>query len=115
MTEVEWFARDIVQMGGLHLETLLNRVGGFFGFTLGRALLDKRVRKRIGPVAWAQTNKFRQLYNAAKHDIYQDKDTHLFSAEDAVLAYLVSRKLGEVFYPLAKLRTHFSTPASRKK
>jgi hypothetical protein len=94
-------------MSGLHIETLLNRVGQFSGFTLGRALNDKRVRPRIGPVAWSRTDKFRKIYNAAKHDVCQDKDTHLFSVEDAVLAYFVSRKLAEAFYPLAKLRTQF--------
>lgn len=107
MTEVECFTRHIVQMSGLHIETLLNRVGQLLGFTLGRVLNDKRVKKRIGPVAWVQADRFRSIYNAAKHDVCHDKDTHLFSVEDAVLAYFVSRKLGAGFYPLAKLRTHF--------
>jgi hypothetical protein len=107
MTKVEWFAREIVHMSGLHIEILLNRVGECPGCTLGHALNNKRVKRRIGRIAWTQTDEFRRLYNAAKHDVRQDKDTHLFSVEDAVLAYLVSRKLGEAFYPLVKLRTHF--------
>lgn len=111
MGEVEWFARDIVQMSGLHIECLLNRLGQFFGFTLGRALNDKRIRNRIGPIVWAQADRFRGVYNAAKHEVDHDKDTHLFSVEDAVLAYFGSRKLGESLYPLAKLRTRF--PLSR--
>ena len=107
MTEVESFTRAIVQMAGLHIESLLNRMGGVFGFTLGRALHDNRVSRRIGPVAWAQADSMRRIYNVAKHDVDHDMDTHMFSVEDAVLAYLVSRKLGEAFYPKAKLKTHF--------
>jgi hypothetical protein len=107
MTKVEWFARHIVQMSGLHIETLLNRVGECMGCTLGHALNNKQVKRRIGPAAWELTDKFRPIYNAAKHDVTQDKDTHMFSVEDAVLAYFVSRKLGEAFYPLAQLQTDF--------
>jgi hypothetical protein len=106
MTKVEWFARDIVQMSGLHIEKLLNRVGECTG-TLGHALNNTLVKRGIGRIAWAQAHTFRGIYNAAKHDVCQDKDTHLFSVEDAVLAYFVSRKLGAAFYPLAGLRTLF--------
>jgi len=108
MTEVEFFTRHIVQMSGLHIESLLNRIGGFLGFTLGRALRDMRVWRRIDPVTSARIDKFRNIYNAAKHAVDHDKDTHLFSVEDSVLAYFVSRKLGEALYPLAKLRTSFT-------
>ena len=107
MSEVEWYTRHIVQMSGLHIETLLNRVGEMSGATLGHALNNNRVKKRIGRVAWTQADRFRSIYNAAKHDVCQDKDSHLFSVEDAVLAYLVSRKLGDGFYHPAKLRTRF--------
>jgi len=105
MTEVESFTRPIVQMSGLHIESLLNRIGEVFGFTLGRALHDLRVRSRIGPRAWMQADALRRIYNVAKHDVDHDMDTHMFSVEDAVLAYFVSRKLGEAFYPMAKLKT----------
>jgi|ERR1039458_27704 hypothetical protein len=108
MREVEFFTRNIVQMSGLHIESLLNRIGGFLGFALGRALRDMRVWRRIDPVTSARIDKFRNIYNAAKHAVDHDKDTHLFSVEDAVLAYFVSRKLGEALYPLAKLRTSFT-------
>jgi len=108
MNEVEWHARLIVQMSGLHIESLLNRVGDFFGFTLGHVLHDKRIRKRIGIEAWGQIARFRKIYSAAKHEIGR----HVFSVEDAVLVYFVSRRLSESFYPLAKLRTRFP-PAIR--
>jgi hypothetical protein len=109
MAEIEWYTRDIVEMSGLHIESLLNRIGEFCGFTLGRALRDGRVRRRIGTETRAQADEFRKIYNAAKHNVNHDKDTHLFSIEDAVLAYFVSRKLGQALYHLAKLRTIFAT------
>jgi len=108
MAEVEFFARNVVQMSGLHIESLLNRVGGFVGFTLGRALRDWRIRRRIDRVTWTHIDKFRGIYNAAKHAVDHDKDTHLFSVEDSVLAYFVSRSLGEVLYPLAGMQTSFA-------
>lgn len=107
LAEVECFTRHIVHMSGLHIEMLLNRVGQMSGFTLGHALNNTGVKRRIGPVAWAQADRFRRIYNAAKHNVCQDKDTHLFSVGDAVLAYFVSRKLGEALYHLASVRTHF--------
>ena len=108
MREVESFTRAIVQMSGLHIETLVNRIGQVFGMTLGQALHERRVKKRIGHVACDHANRLRKIYNSAKHDVDHDMDTHMFSVEDAVLAYLVSRKLGEALYPLAKLKTRFA-------
>ena len=114
MTEVESFTRAVVQMSGLHIENLVNRIGEVFGMTLGQALHEWRVKKRIGKVVREQANRFRTIYNSAKHDVNHDMDTHMYSVEDAVLAYLVSRKLGEALYPLAKLKTRFPAGLTKR-
>ena len=107
MTEVESFTRAIVQMSGLHIESLIGRIGEMFGMTLGQALHHWRMKKRIGNFTWQCVDRFRKIYNSAKHDVDHEMDTHMFSVEDAVLAYIVSRKLGDGLYPLAKLKTCF--------
>ena len=52
-----------------------------------------------------QLDRFAKIHNVAKHGFEHDRDTHMFSMQDAVLAYVVSRRLGLTLYPLANLVT----------
>jgi len=62
----------------------------------------------LGPGLFEQVNDFSKVYNASKHDFDQEKDSHMFSIQDAVLAYFVARQLGIRLYPLAHLSTDVS-------
>jgi hypothetical protein len=63
------------------------------------------IRSKLDPLTWRRIKRFTTPYNAAKHDFDQPKDTHLFSIADALIAYIVARKLGIALYPLASLTT----------
>ena len=100
-----WLTRDIVQMSSLHIEGLIKNIGNIFHFPLGAALRNTVVKQKVDTVTWNQIDTFTHVYNDAKHNFSHEKDTHMFSVEDAVLAYFVCRKLGKKLYPLAKLVT----------
>ena len=104
----EWFARDLVQMSGLHLESLVKRIGRVWHLPLGGALREARVRCRLDAATWSLLDRFTRMYNAAKHYVSQPKDTHLFSVEDAAVTYFVSRALGNRLYPMAGMTTDLS-------
>jgi hypothetical protein len=101
----EWMARETVHMAGLHLESLVKRIGSIGPVPLGKALHNLLVRPKLDPVLWQQMVRFAKVYNAAKHTVTHPKDTHLFSVEDAVLAYVITRQLALQLYPLVKLKT----------
>ncbi len=103
--DVEWLTRAIVQMSSAHIEALVKRIGGFGFLPLGRGLREASVRRRLDPVTWDQIMRFTPVYNDAKHSFAQDKDTHLYSMADAVLAYFVCRRLAQKLYATARLRT----------
>lgn len=99
-----WLSRDVVYMGGFHLESLAKRVGGEWSryVPLGRLVRDRQVERAVGGAAAEQLRRFALVHNAAKHELPTD-DRHLFSQQDAVRAYVVSRKLAKTLYPHAKL------------
>lgn len=99
----EWTARETVHMAGLHLESLIKRVGRVGPLPLGGALRHVLVRPKLDPVLWQQLVAFSKVYNAAKHDVDQEMNTHLFSVEDAVLAYCICRQLAMPLYAQAGL------------
>ncbi|MHB9129923.1 MAG: hypothetical protein ACYDBB_02400 [Armatimonadota bacterium] len=101
----EWVSRDIVEMSSLHLEALVKRIGSAMGLPLGQALRKAIAKRRIDPTTWSQLDRYTRIYNAAKHCFDHDKDTHMFSVEDALLAYFVCRVLGAQLYHLANLAT----------
>lgn len=103
--ETAWLTRDIVEMSSSHIEGLIKRIGNILKLPLGAALRNKIVKQKVDAVTWCQIETYTHIYNSAKHDFSQDKDTHMFSVEDATLAYLVCRKLGAKLYPLADLAT----------
>ncbi len=98
-----WLARGTVHMAGLHLEALVKRVARLGPVPLGAGLRAARVRRLVGSAHWEQLVAFAHVYNASKHDVNQPLNTHLFSVEDAVVAYCVSRRLALPLYPLACL------------
>lgn len=102
---MEWHARDIVLMSGLHLESLIKRVSRVYSLPLGALLQKAAVRRELDPACMQMLQKFADFYNDAKHNVGHEMDTHLFSAGDAIVAYLVSRKLGLSLYPKARLST----------
>lgn len=101
----EWHARDLVEMSSLHIESLVKNIGSVFHLPLGAALRNALVKSKVDTITWMQIEKFTQIYNDAKHNFSHDKDTHMFSVEDALMAYFVCRKLGTKLYPLARLST----------
>lgn len=110
--DAEWFTRDVVQMSGLYLESLVKRVSGVAALPLGQALHHALARARIDPVTWAHIRRFSAVYNASKHDVGHPKDAHLFDREDAVTAYVVARVLGERIAHLAALKTDITALAN---
>lgn len=100
-----WLTRDIVEMSSLHIEGLIKNIGSIARLPLGRALHKAIVKQKVDPETWKWIDTFTHVYNDAKHNFSHEKDTHMFSVEDAVLAYFVCRKLGIKLYPLAKLAT----------
>jgi hypothetical protein len=92
-------------MSSLHLEALVKRIGGAKYLPLGQALRNIIAKQKIDPTIWNQLDRYTRIYNAAKHCFEHDKDTHMFSVEDALLAYFVCRALGLKLYHLANLAT----------
>lgn len=103
--DVVWLTRGIVEASCAHIESLIKRIGSVPRLPLGKALRNRRVASMLEPELFAQVAAFATIYNASKHDFDQDKDSHMFSIEDAVLAYFVARKMGMRLYPLAHLST----------
>ena len=103
--ELDWHARDIVEMSSLHIESLIKRVGNLFGLPLGALLHKAIVRRRLDATTLNRLHRFTTFYNEAKHNMGHEKDSHLFSVPDAITAYFVSRRLGLTLYSLARVRT----------
>lgn len=108
----EWQTREIVKMSSLHLEALVKRIGNVLNLPLGQALRNVVAKRRIDSATWDQLDRYTRIYNAAKHAFDHDKDTHMFSIEDAILAYFVCRGSGAKLYPLANLATNLQVFAS---
>lgn len=100
-----WLTRDIVEMSSLHIEGLIKNIGSIARLPLGMALRNAIVKQKVDSETWKQLNTFTHVYNDAKHNFSHEKDTHMFSVEDAILSYFVCRKLGSKLYPLANLAT----------
>lgn len=103
----KWFTRQIVEMSSAHLEALVKRIAKFPRVSFGVALGDRIVKRTLDPLTWEQLRRFGNIYNEAKHAFDHDAGTHLFSMQDAVLAYVISRRLGPKLYPLANVVTNW--------
>jgi len=106
--DLEWFARNIVEMSCLHIEGLVKRVGGPIYLPLGSLLRHAVVKRRLDPATWERIHRFVKVFNDAKHNLSHEKDTHFFSVSDAVVAYIVCRRLGLSLYHLAGLSTNLA-------
>ena len=101
----EWHTRDLIEMSSLHIESLIKNIGSVLHLPLGAALRNAIVKRKVDSTTWKQIEAFTHIYNDAKRNFSQAKDTHMFSVEDALLAYFVCRRLGSKLYPLADLAT----------
>jgi len=86
-SSLEWQARDIVEMSCLHIETLLKRISGISWLPLGALLQKPMVRRKLDEGTYRKAVDFSRVFNQAKHHMSHEKDTHLFSVSDAMLAY----------------------------
>jgi hypothetical protein len=104
--DFEWFTRMMVHMSSLHIEILVKAIDETPRLPLGAALRRGLLKRRINDdILWGQIDALREVYNDAKHALNPKSDAHLFSLEDALLAYFVCRKLALRLYPVAKLVT----------
>jgi hypothetical protein len=94
-------------MSSAHLEALVKRIAKFPRVSFGVALGDRIVKRTLDPVTWEQLRRYVQIYNEAKHVFDHEVGTHLFSMQDAVLAYVISRRLGPRLYPHANVITNW--------
>jgi hypothetical protein len=100
-----WLARSVVELSSAHIEALVKRIGRLRFLPLGTMLRKKAVAAAIDSTTLDQTIRFTPIYNASKHDFSQAKDTHMFSLEDALMAYFICRRLAQRLYPLAHIET----------
>lgn len=107
-SDAHWLTRTLVQMSSLHVEGLVKSMVGGSMQPLGRVLRTPSVRQRLDPVIWNRINQFTSIYNEAKHNLNHPKDTHLFSIEDALLSYIIARKLAAALYPVARIHTELT-------
>lgn len=104
-SQAHWLTRTLVQMSSLHIEGLVKRIVGGSQYPLGRILRDPRVIQHLPGDTLNRLVRLTSIYNEAKHTLSHTKDTHLFSIEDAILVYLLARKLANTLYPYAHLHT----------
>jgi hypothetical protein len=103
--EDECFSRDIIEMSCMHIEELIKRIGGLWRLPLGQAIHNAIVRSTVDPITWDQIKRFVYIYNDAKHYFSQEKDTHLFSMNEALISYFICRKIAEKLYPISHIST----------
>ena len=103
--DAEWLTRALVEMSCAHIEALLKRIAGLPLVPYGSALFNWAVRRRLATQTFEHLKRFGIIYSSAKHDFNHAASTHRFSMPDAVLAYVIARRLATELYALANLRT----------
>jgi hypothetical protein len=106
--DLDWLARHVVHMSSLHIESLVKRVGEIGRLPLGGLLHQQLVKARLDTDTLRQLGLINQVFNVAKHEVDQPKDTHMFTVEDAVVCFFVCRALALKLYPKASLQTDIS-------
>ncbi len=101
-----WLTRGIIQKCGLHLESIVKRITGRDKLPLGQALSTYIARQKIGVELVRELMTIVNLYNNSKHKVNQPKDTHLFCFEEAIVCYLVTRKLSNKIIPFVKIHSN---------
>lgn len=97
-------ARNVIQMGGMHLESVCRlylkstmTLGElrFGNTTLGKAVQQIHAMRQIDFDTVNGLYSYAKVYNRAKHEINQDDSKErLFNAMDAVVGYFSARILG---------------------
>ena len=64
------------------------------------------IKRKLDDELFNHASTFSNIFNEAKHNMCHEKDSHLFSINDAILAYFIARKLALPLYPLAYLTTN---------
>ncbi len=105
---LEWYTRYIVNLSCGHIEELIKRISKTPFLPLGQALRSPVVRFTLPRDLWEQISQLVPVFNASKHEMSDEKDTHLFGPQDATMAYIVARLLGLSLYPFANLKTAMS-------
>lgn len=106
---IEWGTRQIVHMSSLHIEELIERIAGTRNLPLGMLLRKSIIKAKLSHHMQTELAEITPIYNAAKHDVDQPVDTHLFAVEDAVLFYAICRQLAKKLYPCARMNTDMRT------
>ncbi len=107
-SRAEWLTRELVHMSSLHVEGLVKLITGTPRLPLGNALQQPRAKSTINPMLWGQIDRFRSVYNNAKHSMNHPVDTHMFTVEDAVVSYIICRRFALMLYPYVRLATDLS-------
>ena len=100
-----WVTREIIHMCGLHLEAMVKNIFVISKLPLGQAISQKAAPPKLGLELVNDIKVIVKLYNDSKHRVDQDKDTHLFSVQDAVMCYVATRKISMRVMPFVKLYT----------
>lgn len=102
--------RSLIRDASAHIEALLKRVDGPGAMrrTLGALLRSESIIKVVDRTTHAQALRFSRINNAAKHEYDHEKDTHMFSLEDALASYFICRRIALRLYPLARLTTNMA-------
>ncbi|THF76523.1 hypothetical protein [Cohnella fermenti] len=103
--DFDWVTREIIHMGGLHLESLIKRLFNIDRFPLGQALASPLAKFKLDSQLYLNLKEIIKPYNNAKHHLDHKKDTHLFSVECAILYYLSVRKISLKLMPIVHLYT----------
>ncbi|RNB70404.1 hypothetical protein [Brevibacillus panacihumi] len=100
-----WVTREIIHMCGLHLESMMKNIFLISRLPLGQAVAQKAASLKLGRELVNDIKEIVKLYNDSKHRVDQDKDSHLFSVQDAVMCYVATRKISMSVVPYVKLDT----------
>ena len=88
-------AREVVNDSGAHLEQCVKRIRGApKKQPLGPTLNIPRVRRQVGDELADAIDKYRNVWNIAKHEFEGGSPESVLSLADAIEAYFVSRALG---------------------
>lgn len=100
-------AGDVVRMMSLHIDTLIKQASGRWAswLPLGQTFRYEMVKERLDTLTWDQLLRFTTCCTESRPMFLRQANEASYSVEDAVVAYVVGRKLAEALYPLVDLHT----------
>ncbi len=103
-------ARDIVRAAALHLDTLVRQASGRWAsrLPLGQSLRHEMLKDRLDPLTRDQLVRFTTLCNDARPLVLHYGTSADLTIEDAVLAYVVARKLAEAIWHMLTRQARFA-------